>query len=71
MNSSCRWRCMSPPGVTYWTRRAMAKVASIWEARQLRPHRVHSFKRSRDPRLAEKMADVVGLPTHAVVLSIC
>jgi hypothetical protein len=35
---------------------------------------VRSFKRSRDPRFAEKMADIVGLyldpPAHAVVLSI-
>ena len=71
-----------PPGVTHWTARAMAKVAGIslrsvqriWDAHQLQPHRVRSFKRSRDPRFAEKMADVVGLyldpPAHAVVLSI-
>lgn len=71
-----------PPGVTHWTGRAMAKVAGIslrsvqriWDAHHLQPHRVRSFKRSRDPRFAEKMADVVGLyldpPAHAVVLSI-
>jgi transposase len=71
-----------PPGVTHWTGRAMAKVAGIslrsvqriWDAHQLQPHRVRSFKRSRDPQFAEKMADVVGLyldpPAHAVVLSI-
>jgi transposase len=71
-----------PPGVTHWTGRAMAKVAGIslrsvqriWDAHQLQPHRVRSFRRSRDPRFAEKMADVVGLyldpPAHAVVLSI-
>ena len=75
--------CGDPPvGVTHWTGRAMAKVAGIslpsvqriWDANQLQPHRVRSFKRSRDPRFAEKMADVVGLyldpPAHAVVLSI-
>ena len=75
--------CSDPPaGVTHWTGRAMAKIAGIslrsvqriWDAHQLQPHRVRSFKRSRDPRLAEKMADVVGLyldpPAHAVVLSI-
>ena len=58
-----------PPGVTHWTGRAMAKVAGIslrsvqriWDAHQLQPHRVRSFKRSRDPQFAEKMADVVGL----------
>src|SRR5215467_2725697 len=71
-----------PPGVTHWTGRAMAKVSGIslrsvqriWDAHQLQPHRVRSFKRSRDPRFAEKMADVVSLyldpPAHAVVLSI-
>ena len=71
-----------PPGTTYWTGRAMANatgislrsVQRIWEAHQLQPHRVRSFKRSRDPRFAEKMADIVGLyldpPAHAVVLSI-
>jgi hypothetical protein len=38
------------------------------------PHRIQTFKRSRDPKFAEKLADVVGLyvdpPTQAVVLSI-
>jgi hypothetical protein len=75
--------CGEPPaGVTHWTGRAMAKIAGIslrsvqriWDGHQLQPHRVRSFKRSRDPRFAEKMADVVGLyldpPAHAVVLSI-
>jgi transposase len=75
--------CGAPPGeATHWTGRAMAKamgislrsVQRIWEAHQLKPHRVRSFKRSRDPRFAEKLADVVGLyvdpPAHAVVLSI-
>jgi transposase len=71
-----------PPGVTHWTGRMMAKVAGIslrsvqriWDAHQLQPHRVRSFKRSNDPRFAEKLADIVGLyldpPAHAVVLSI-
>lgn len=75
--------CAEPPaGMTHWTGRAMAKEAGvslrtvqrIWEAHQLQPHRVRSFKRSNDPRFAEKLADIVGLyldpPTHAVVLSI-
>ena len=70
--------CGDPPAdVTHWTGRAMAKVAGIsprsvqriWDAHQLQPHRVRSFKRSRDPRFAEKMADVVAstsirLPTR-------
>jgi transposase len=75
--------CGEPPSeATHWTGRAMAKAAGIslrtvqriWQAHQLQPHRVRSFKRSRDPRFAEKMADVVGLyldpPAQAVVLSI-
>jgi transposase len=75
--------CAEPPaGMTHWTGRAMAKEAGvslrtvqrIWEAHQLQPHRVRSFKRSNDPRFAEKLVDIVGLyldpPTHAVVLSI-
>src|SRR5438067_3968342 len=74
--------CGDPPtGMTHWTGRAMAKlvgislrsVQRIWEAHQLQPHRVRSFKRSNDPRFAEKLADIVGLyldpPAHAVVLS--
>jgi len=71
-----------PPGATRWTGRAMAREAGlslrsvqrIWQAHQLQPHRLRSFKRSTDPRFAEKMADIVGLyldpPAHAVVLSI-
>ena len=62
--------------------RATAKVAGvslrsvqrIWQAPQLQPHWVRTFKRSNDPRFAEKLADIVGLyldpPAHAVVLSI-
>jgi transposase len=75
--------CGKPPGeATHWTGRAMAAVAGIslrsvqriWEAHHLQPHRVRSFKRSRDPKFAEKLVDVVGLyldpPDQAVVLSI-
>src|SRR5918911_3767700 len=75
--------CGKPPGeTTHWTGCAMAEavgislssVPRIWEAHRLQPHRVGTFKRSRDPRFAEKLVDVVGLyldpPEHAVVLSI-
>jgi hypothetical protein len=75
--------CAAPPGeATHWTGRAMAKavgislrsVQRIWDAHQLKPHRLRSFKRSRDPRSAEKLIDAVGLyvdpPAQAVVLSI-
>ncbi len=75
--------CGPPPHeATHWTGRAMAaatglslrSVQRIWQVHQLQPHRVRSFKRSRDPQFAAKLVDVVGLyvdpPTHAVVLSI-
>ena len=75
--------CAEPPGeVTHWTGRAMATavglslrtIQRIWEAHQLQPHRLRTFKRSNDPAFADKVEDVVGLymhpPAHAVVLSI-
>ena len=75
--------CADPPHeATHWTGRAMARAAGIslrsvqriWEAHKLQPHRIRTFKRSRDPRFEAKMADVVGLymapPARAVVLSI-
>jgi transposase len=75
--------CADPPHeATHWTGRAMAKAAAIslrsvqriWEAHKLQPHRVRTFKRSRDPEFVAKMTDIVGLyvdpPAHAVVLSI-
>lgn len=75
--------CSEPPGeATHWTGRAMAKafnislraVQRLWAAHRLQPHRPRTFKRSNDPKLAEKVEDVVGLymnpPAHAVVVSI-
>ena len=75
--------CTEPPGeATHWTGRMMAKatglslrtVQRIWAAHQLQPHRLRTFKRSRDPEFAAKLADIVGLylapPRHAVVLSV-
>ena len=48
-------------------------VAKLWRDNQLKPHQQGTFKLSRDPRFAEKVADVVGLyldpPGGAVVLS--
>ena len=67
---------------THWTGRAMARavgislasVQRIWAAHKLQPHRIRTFKRSRDPEFAAKLTDIVGLymdpPTQAVVLSI-
>ena len=75
--------CSEPPGeATQWTGRAMAKavgvslrtVQRLWDAHRLQPHRLRTFKRSNDPKFAEKVEDVVGLymdpPAHAVVVSI-
>jgi transposase len=75
--------CTAPPHqATHWTGRAMAKatgisvgsVQRIWRAHKLQPHRLRTFKRSRDPSFAAKLTDIVGLyvnpPAHAVVLSI-
>ena len=75
--------CTAPPHqATHWTGRAMAKaigisvgsVQRVWRAHKLQPHRLRTFKRSRDPSFAAKLTDIVGLyvdpPAHAVVLSI-
>ena len=75
--------CAEPPGeATHWTGRAMAEamglslrtVQRIWAAHDLQPHRVRTFKRSRDPEFMAKLEDIVGLymapPRHAVVLSV-
>jgi transposase len=75
--------CATPPHeATHWTGRAMAQAAGIslrsvqriWAAHDLQPHRIRTFKRSRDPQFADKLVDIVGLyvdpPAHAVVLSI-
>ncbi len=75
--------CAEPPGeATHWTGRAMAEasglslrtVQRIWDAHDLQPHRVRTFKRSRDPEFLAKLEDIVGLyiapPRHAVVLSV-
>jgi transposase len=69
-----------PEAATHWSTRMMAaelgvSAASIsrhWRAKGLKPHLVHGFKVSRDPKFVEKLEDVVGLylvpPEHAIVL---
>src|SRR3954452_6583353 len=72
-----------PPGeTTHWTGRAMAEAAGVslrsvqrvWKAHRLTPHRVRTFKLSRDPAFVAKLRGVVGLymhpPAHAIVLSV-
>src|SRR5882762_8495737 len=52
---------------------SLGSVQRIWRAHKLQPHRLRTFKRSRDPSFAAKLTDIVGLysdpPAHAVVLS--
>jgi Homeodomain-like domain len=69
-----------PAGEAHWSCQSMAKavgvspatVQRIWSGRGLKPHLVKTFKLSNDPRLEEKLIDVVGLclnpPEKAVVL---
>lgn len=69
-----------PPNATHWSSRSLAAVtgvsastiARIWRAHGLKPHRVDTFKVSRDPEFVEKLRDIVGLyvspPEHALVL---
>src|ERR1700688_2949375 len=71
-----------PEGMTHWSCCTMAKsqgvskstINNIWQAHQLKPHRVKTFKLSRDPKFLEKMTDVIGLylnpPQQATVLCV-
>ena len=49
-------------------------IQRIWDAHGLQPHRVATFKLSKDPAFVEKLTDVVGLylnpPDNALVLSV-
>jgi len=67
---------------THWSTRTLGaavglsrdSIQRIWKAHGLQPHRVRTFKLSRDPRFVEKLHDVVGLyldpPERAVVFSV-
>lgn len=71
-----------PPNATHWSTRSMARavgvsqasVRRVWHAHGVKPHRVDTFKVSRDPRFAEKLEDIIGLyvspPQHAIVFSV-
>src|SRR5215467_13787924 len=62
----------TPRDATHWSTRAMARrcglsqtaVSRIWRAFALRPHRVETFKLSKDPLFIEKVRDIVGLYLH-------
>ena len=72
----------TPKGATHWSCRTMARaqgispatVQRIWQAHGLQPHRVRTFKLSRDRQFVDKLTDVVGLylnpPDQAVVLCV-
>jgi transposase len=75
-------------GLSHWSSRQMADyvkqaegvsvshfyVAKLWRDNGIKPHQQGTFKISKDPEFAEKVADIVGLyldpPGGAVVLSI-
>ena len=71
-----------PDGTTHWSVRRLAAatgissstVHRIWRDHKLKPHRVRSFKFSKDPELVEKVIDVIGLyldpPKGALVLCV-
>lgn len=71
-----------PKGMTPWSCRLMAKhqgiskstVSKIWRSHNLKPHRVKTFKLSRDRKFLEKLTDVIGLylnpPQQALVLCV-
>jgi len=75
-------------GLSHWSTRELARylqrtenvvvswhyIARVWREENLKPYRSGTFKISKDPAFADKVADVVGLylalPGGAVVLSI-
>ena len=71
-----------PKNATHWSTRTLAQevgvshiaVQRIWNAHQIKPHLIRTFKLSKDPRFIEKLHDVVGLyinpPEHSFVLCV-
>ena len=51
-----------------------ATVRRIWQRHHLKPHRLDTFKLSRDPKFIDKLVDIVGLyrnpPDKALVLCV-
>ena len=72
----------TPRDATHWSTRSLAQhcemsqtaIARIWKAFALQPHRVDTFKLSKDPLFIDKVRDIVGLyldpPTRALLLSV-
>src|SRR3990167_4767721 len=71
-----------PKDATHWSTRSMAKhqnvghlyVQKVWQANNLKPHLVKTFKLSNDKHFIEKLKDVVGLylnpPENALVFCV-
>jgi len=71
-----------PADATHWSSRTLSEkfkvshmtVARIWDSHGLQPHRVRTFKLSRDKQFVEKLTDVVGLylnpPDKALVFCV-
>jgi transposase len=72
----------TPREATHWSTRSMAArsglsqsaISRIWRAFALQPHRVKTFKLSKDPLFIDKVRDIVGLylnpPDKALVLCV-
>ena len=72
----------APKVATHWSARRLAKqvdlspatVHRIWQKYGLQPHRIETFKFSRDPQFDTKLADIIGLyldpPERALVLCV-
>ena len=72
----------TPKAATHWSTRSLARhlgvshmtVARVWDSHGLQPHRVRTFKLSRDKQFVEKLTDIVGLymnpPEKALVLCV-
>lgn len=72
----------TPPDATHWSTRTLGRhlgvshmtVARVWDSHGLQPHRVRTFKLSRDKQFVEKLTDIVGLymnpPDKALVLCV-
>lgn len=61
-----------PDVQTHWSARSLARkvgvshmtIHRIWKRYDLKPHRIETFKYSKDPLLVEKITDIVGLYLH-------
>ncbi len=72
----------TPADATHWSTRTLGRhlglshmtIARVWDQHGLQPHRVRTFKLSRDKAFVEKLTDVVGLylnpPDKALVFCV-